>query len=526
MNILKNILLKVLPIILLIAIVHMAIKIDNSTYTPSGNEDSTADSTANSESDTESDTAEATDSTDADTEETTADTTTEDTTSDTEDTPVEDTTSSTADDTSDTSENIPSDPQSFFSSLDSTEVLLSVGYGISDKPYGENLRLSLLNRSIGENKASLRNITELIPIRVPNETGTTYSTEFKESEKELSLVSIYMDYILVDNGKTFTVYDKSGKPLIENFDTEEYSLAYTRDKKGNPLFVKEETSLDFPEIPAQKYYYIDESGNLAESDYNDKSDSRGLYINFPADFGTSSNHLNVVYSDDVNLYGYMDSNGVMVSEYIYKNAYNFSDGLTGIVDALGVLNYTDSGIYRTIFSNGWYYNDNDQRVRPLLVEPDSRGIESLGFFYFENGLCRARLQTVDAYLWETYRTKEIRSDRDIILRADGSEFQTPEGYRVVSYSNGMILLEKDGLYGYMDHNGQWAIEPIYTYAEPFSEGLAVVGSNGKLGIIDKDGTFLIPMIFDRISTPSGGIIAVYEKEHGWAIINKCIYPAA
>ncbi len=495
MPLLKDICLKAIPVLLLIAVLWAVTAYDKKPYDYTSDE---SDDTAYTSEDTaEEDTTVALEDTTADT--------TEDTTAEILPPP--------ADETDEINE--------FFATLDSTEVLLSVGYGISDKEYGDGLRLSLLSRSIGGDTESLRSTANLVPVRIPDEVYDTYSTVLQEAESELPLISIYMDFLFVDNGETFKVYDKGGKLIFERFDTEEFVPLYSRDKAGHPLFAREEKVAD---NTVTKYYYLDEIGALIESDYDDKADNRGLYINYPSYYGVSENHLHVEYSPIHELYGYAEWDGTMGSGYSYKNAYNFSEGLAAIVDIEGVLNYTDRGIYRTIYSNGWYYNENNERVRPLLVEPDTRGIESLGFFYFEDGLCRVRRQTVNAYLWETYRQKRIVTDEDIIIRTDGSEFETPEGYEVVAYSSGMILLEKDGLFGYMKHTGEWVLEPLYTYALPFSEGLAVVGAEGKVGLIDTEGIFLVPMIFDHIGSPSGGLITLYDEKHGWTIMNKCIYP--
>lgn len=474
-----------------------------------------------------------------------ADTTTDDTTApDTtaEDTIAEDTTTADTDIPEETAAPLVAPPidlpapteemadkiDTFFSSLDSTEVLLSVGYNISDKVYGDGLRLSLLTREITDVKDfSVSTAIEKEPVRIDDEIYGTYTTELRDKAVNLPFIHIYMDYLLVDNGGSFKVYKNDGSLIYEQFNADEFVPAYTRDKLGRPLFMREEPSQWNPANTITKYYYLDEIGALLESDYDEENDNRGLYINYPTYFGISDNQFEKSYVKTAELYTYTYPDGTKKTEPTYTNAYSFSNGFAATVDEHGVMNFTDSDFRRTIFAydwSEWYYNHSGRRVRPIHTEPDTRGIESLGFFYFEDGLCRVRRQIVDSYNWEADKTKLIASDRDIIIRTDGTEFPIPTDYTVAAYSNSMILLEKDGYYGYMDIRGKWVVQPIYTHAEPFSEGLAVLGKDGKMGIIDTAGNFLVPMIFDYIERPSGGLIVLFDVQHGWAVMNKCYYP--
>lgn len=60
-----------------------------------------------------------------------------------------------------------------------------------------------------------------------------------------------------------------------------------------------------------------------------------------------------------------------------------------------------------------------------------------------------------------------------------------------SYSDGLLTVrDRNGLYGYLDMNGRYAISPDYRYAAPFIDGKAVVqyaGKDANFGIIGKSG---------------------------------------
>ena len=72
----------------------------------------------------------------------------------------------------------------------------------------------------------------------------------------------------------------------------------------------------------------------------------------------------------------------------------------------------------------------------------------------------------------------------------------------------------------MDYTGRWIAQPEYDTAEPFVEGLAVLGKNGNVGLIDTEGNIVIPLIFDKVQSCSGGTISAWDKDNGWAIFNK------
>lgn len=412
----------------------------------------------------------------------------------------------------------------FFSTLDSTDVLLSVGYGVSDKVYGEDMRLSLLSRELTPYKHySLRTITEQEPVRVPHD--KTYETQLVSVQTAVPSVMIYMDYLRIDHGDNVIICDNTGKKLYDkNASAAGLTPLYTRDSEGRPLFGRSEPSDENPEITVLKYYYLDDEGNQVASDYNDKRDNRGLEINYPSYFGKSDGRYSVDYSEDAGLYGFVDARGYSRGGYVYSKAYNFSEGVAATVDDKGVVTFRNNAL-RENHSSEPYTAEDGKAVIDIFLEPDTRGIESLGFFYFEDGLCRVRRQTVDAEQWNAGGKYTIYADEDILIKENGSEFATPAGYKVIAYSNGMILLEKDGFYGFMNSSGNWVIAPVYTYAKPFSEGLATVGRGGKVGLVDTDGGFVVPMIFDHIEVPSGGLIALYDFKNGWAVMNKCEAPA-
>ena len=64
------------------------------------------------------------------------------------------------------------------------------------------------------------------------------------------------------------------------------------------------------------------------------------------------------------------------------------------------------------------------------------------------------------------------------------------------------------LYGYLDLNGNIAIEARFAFAGDFWGGVAHVVENGKHGLIDASGEWLVPAEYDYIALGDGFILAL------------------
>ena len=98
------------------------------------------------------------------------------------------------------------------------------------------------------------------------------------TEKQLSemrrAADVYMGMLVISDGKSLSFYNGSGTLIFKYTGEEELVFAYERDKEDRPLF-----------ILGEEYYYIDaDLMTLVKSDFDKKSDSRGLYYNYPSSF--------------------------------------------------------------------------------------------------------------------------------------------------------------------------------------------------------------------------------------------------
>ena len=64
------------------------------------------------------------------------------------------------------------------------------------------------------------------------------------------------------------------------------------------------------------------------------------------------------------------------------------------------------------------------------------------------------------------------------------------------YHDGLALVEKDSLLGFVDLDGNPVTERLFSRAYAFSDGLAAVCLDGRWGYIDTHGQPFLPFIFD------------------------------
>ena len=201
--------------------------------------------------------------------------------------------------------------------------------------------------------------------------------------------------------------------------------------------------------------------------------------------------------------------------YKYYRLYNFTDGLCATVARDGVLSFRDTAGNEIISRDTEYFGQNNRKLLTSYAEPLLKGIDSIGSLYFDDGLVMIRQIDIDSQF-----TDKLSGDYSYLVDKNGKKFSIPAGYELIAYSDGVLLLEKDGYYGYYSNEGKWIAQPIFTYARPFAQGLGVIGFSGsKKGVVDTQGNLIIPFKYDYISQVSSGIIALYGDE-GWKLIAK------
>lgn len=367
----------------------------------------------------------------------------------------------------------------------------------------------------------------------------------------------YMGYILYDDGKHISALGANGRVSVAGIDN--LVPAYVRDSEGHPLFT----------CNGSYYYLVDNSNAMIEVDYNPLY-APPLIYDSPKSYGSGSGKLQRYYVETVHqrkidaagndvteevdhilseavkdnkdiedaavyaklnvpeytlqyrdciLWGYLNSYGGVAIEAKYYFATDFNEnGIAVVADATGKLKLINTRGSTVADPSGTVLYPPERNRRPATAAyylPETFGIESIGMFTFDHGLMRIR-----RCVYDYYKERELVRDEDILIRQDGSVHMIPQDYRLAGYSDGVMLLEKNGFYGFLDYKGRWIAQPIYTYAQPFVEGLAVIGfASGKRCMIDTEGNIVLPFIYDHISNASSGVVVAYSSS-GWSIFNK------
>ena len=175
-------------------------------------------------------------------------------------------------------------------------------------------------------------------------------------------------------------------------------------------------------------------------------------------------------------------------------------------------------------SRGLYYNYTSDFAKDAkkakfwnykTVEQKDEG--AIGSLYFDHGYVMVRNIK---YERDDEDDGKVVEDMEIIVDEDGREFPLPEGYAAKAYSDERILVEYKNKYGFYAVKGAWIADSVYTYATPYYEGLAVVGTMLQRGVIDLDGNFVIPLSYTHISVCSGGIIVCWSAQTGYEVYIK------
>ncbi len=221
-------------------------------------------------------------------------------------------------------------------------------------------------------------------------------------------------------------------------------------------------------------------------------------------------------------YGYKDAEGTVVIAPTFTYAFPFGEnGLAAVTiyteavetSTLCFINRAgeiEIGVSGKIL---WDFTVNDSPVYDGYYLSLTDGEPDIGSYYFDHGYVRVRRRTVlRSNIGRAY------SDEDILIDEDGKHFPIPEGYALRGYSDGILLLEKGGKFGYMNIHGSWIAQPIYDAASPFYSGLAVLTVGGKQGMIDTAGNFVLPPEYQYISNSSFGTVTAYKPQSGWVML--------
>ncbi len=181
---------------------------------------------------------------------------------------------------------------------------------------------------------------------------------------------------------------------------------------------------------------------------------------------------------------YIDVEGNLASDTPFEDAYGFNnDGIACVVAYYG----TDAESKRV-----YGFIDNSFNFINNMYWSYELGMD------YQIGLHYGPLSFSDVNYGNVLIRKTNTNDKLIVMDDNLNELNTIENldlensyHWVVSDDGVTLVVTADGLYGYLDTDGEWLIEPRYTYSEPFKNGYAVAKIDGEMGIIDEKGDWII-----------------------------------
>lgn len=373
------------------------------------------------------------------------------------------------------------------------------------------------------------------------ENFTEYYATYTDVTEARPAIELYMGYILYDNGQQIVLIDHDGI-ILQSIDDTVTIPAYERDKDGTPLFYR----WSWVENEQVKVYYrlSDDGTSFVLSDYDPILDGRGLTFDYPANYAMpdptapvrvqegKEEQLKQQQAAISNAYenarvGYT-KNSVELTGYKYRQAFSFQNGYAAVVgdENRQEMFFIGANGRKALSGYKMYLKkDYERYVIESWRLPASYGIESIGSLYFDHGWVRVRRQIIDNWAYTMYNNEYVISDTEILVNEKGEDFPIPSGYTLKGYSCGMLLLEKDGRYGFMDYTGGWIAQPIYADATPFVSGLATLTTpDGRVGMIDTEGNIVLAFAYEHISQCSSGLVTTYHSESGWTVYQVLANP--
>ena len=86
----------------------------------------------------------------------------------------------------------------------------------------------------------------------------------------------------------------------------------------------------------------------------------------------------------------------------------------------------------------------------------------------------------------------MKDERFGLRDGTGRELVTPQyDWIDQEYQDGLVVIKKNGLYGYLDCYGNEVVAPIFEDAEEFHDGVALIKKQELYGYIDVCGNYLL-----------------------------------
>ncbi len=226
-------------------------------------------------------------------------------------------------------------------------------------------------------------------------------------------------------------------------------------------------------------------------------------------------------------YGYINTQGDYIIEPKYPLARSFSNGVA-CVNFNGVRNEVLKGAvggsYAFIDTKGQIMFDGKTFSKPLSFYNNYATIElpnrKMGFIDKDLNLVADGFDILMPFR-EGLATAMSKSENVVGFIDTSGEWKIKldiMSYTIGDFHEGMAMFMKDNKFGYLDKQGEIAIQPIYEGTYDFHEGLGAFLLNGTYGFLDKEGKVVINNVYQNVADFSDGLCAV-QKNGKWGYID-------
>lgn len=206
--------------------------------------------------------------------------------------------------------------------------------------------------------------------------------------------------------------------------------------------------------------------------------------------------------------GYIDRTGKVVIEPRFDGARDFSEGLASVAT-----------------SNGGYKEGYIDKTGKIVVEPkwDTAGSFNDGVAWVGFDQAKREFKVGNRTFYSS--PSDSFDYKFGLIDTTGKYIVEPIFTFAGDFSDGLAPVRtKEDKFGFVDKNGKFVIAPKFEWADSFSEGLAAIYLDGKYGFINKLGRVAIKPKFTMVREFSEGLACVKiggltRKPHnGWQII--------
>ncbi|MCB9357734.1 MAG: WG repeat-containing protein [Calditrichaeota bacterium] len=216
-------------------------------------------------------------------------------------------------------------------------------------------------------------------------------------------------------------------------------------------------------------------------------------------------------------YGYLDRSGNVVVEFQYsKLAQEFSEGLAAVPNAekkFGFINERGETVIPHQFDNAHVFQEG---LAAAEINEKWGFIDKTGKWVIE-----------PQYVWTDkfvngHSLIRVGTQPDVdygLITRDGKLLFTLKTLHAKTPSDGLVLVQKDQKWGFVDYSGVFVLPATYDAAFSFSEGLAAVRIGNGWGYVDRSGKLALNLEYNLAEEFHDGIARVTWPGGTWGYVD-------